>query len=74
MKTSAEIASRRSILKAAAAGCGMMTQASLVSTLLNLQATKAAVAAGGGGGGYKAMVCLFLYGGNDSFNMLVPPQ
>jgi len=72
MKTSAEIASRRSILKAAAAGCGMMTQASLVSTLLNLQATKAAVAAGGGGGGYKAMVCLFLYGGNDSFNMLVP--
>ncbi len=72
MKTSAEIASRRSILKAAAAGCGMMTQTALVSTLLNLQATKAAVAAGGGGSGYKAMVCLFLYGGNDSFNMLVP--
>ena len=73
MKTSAETASRRSILKAAAAGCGMMTQASLVSTLLNLQATKAAVAAGGGGGdGDKAMVCLFLFGGNDSYNMLVP--
>ena len=72
MKTSAEIASRRSILKAAAAGCGMMTQASLVSTLLNLQATKAAVAAGGNTGGYKALVCLFLYGGNDSFNMIVP--
>ena len=21
---------------------------------------------------YKAMVCVFLYGGNDSFNMLIP--
>ena len=24
------------------------------------------------GGGYKAIVCLFLYGGNDSHNMIVP--
>lgn len=24
------------------------------------------------GGGYKALVCVFLYGGNDSFNMIVP--
>ena len=24
------------------------------------------------GGGYRALVCLFLYGGNDAFNMLVP--
>jgi len=71
MKTSSENASRRSILKAAAAGCGMMTHSSIISTLLNLQATKAAVAAGGGGG-YKAMVCLFLFGGNDSYNMLLP--
>ncbi len=23
-------------------------------------------------GGYKALVCVFLYGGNDSFNMIVP--
>ncbi len=29
---------------------------------------------GGGGsfGDYRALVCIFLYGGNDSFNMLVP--
>lgn len=25
-----------------------------------------------GSGGYRALVCVFLYGGNDSFNMLVP--
>lgn len=25
-----------------------------------------------GGGGYRALVCIYLYGGNDSFNMLVP--
>lgn len=24
------------------------------------------------GGGYRALVCLFFYGGNDAFNMLVP--
>lgn len=25
-----------------------------------------------GGGGYRALVCVYLYGGNDCFNMLVP--
>ena len=49
----------------------MMTNTSIMSTLLNLQATKA-MAAENGAGGYKAMVCLFLFGGNDSYNMLVP--
>lgn len=48
-----------------------MTNTSIMSTLLNLQATKA-MAAENGAGGYKAMVCLFLFGGNDSYNMLVP--
>jgi len=66
-----QTASRRSILKAAAAGCGMMTQTSVMSTLLNLQATKAAVA-DSGATDYKALVCLFLFGGNDSYNMLTP--
>lgn len=64
-------ASRRSILKAAAAGCGMMTHTSVMSTILNLQATKAAVAATNTTG-YKALVCLFFFGGNDSYNMVVP--
>ena len=30
------------------------------------------VGGGGGFGDYRALVCIFLYGGNDSFNMLVP--
>lgn len=62
--------SRRSLLKAAA-GCGAMsTHVSVMSTLLNLQATKAMAAPGATD--YKALVCVFLLGGNDSYNMLVP--
>lgn len=63
--------SRRSILKAAAAGCGMMTHTSVMATLLNLQMTKA-IMAQTTPTDYKALVCLFLFGGNDSYNMLVP--
>jgi uncharacterized protein (DUF1501 family) len=64
-------ASRRALLKAAA-GCGMMTNTSLLATLLNLQATNALAAGNSGAGGYKALVCLFLLGGNDSYNVLMP--
>ncbi len=49
-----------------------MTHTSLMATLLNLQATKAMMAAETNPTGYKALVCLFLFGGNDSHNMLVP--
>lgn len=49
-----------------------MTNTSLLATLLNLQATKAMAAGNSGTGGYKALVCLFLFGGNDSYNMLAP--
>lgn len=49
----------------------MMTHTSVMSTLLNLQATKAVVAATNASD-YKALVCLFLFGGNDSYNMVVP--
>lgn len=31
-----------------------------------------ALAASGTGDGYRALVCIFLFGGNDSFNMLIP--
>lgn len=65
-----QLLSRRRILKSTA-GCGMMSSVSVMSTLLNLQATKA-MAAGSGPTDYKAIVCVFLLGGNDSFNMLVP--
>ena len=48
-----------------------MTHTSVMSTLLSLQATKAAVA-NDNNSDYKALVCLFLLGGNDSYNMLIP--
>ncbi len=64
-------AHRRSLLKAAA-GCGMMTNTSLLATLFNLQATKAIASGNSGAGGYKALVCLFMFGGNDTYNTLVP--
>lgn len=50
----------------------MTTHVSVMSTLLNLQAMKSAVADSGGGSGYKALVCLFMLGGNDSYNMIAP--
>ncbi|WP_436717700.1 DUF1501 domain-containing protein [Roseiconus lacunae] len=65
--------SRRNLLKAAGGACGMMTNTSLLATLLNLQATKSLVAATDTSG-YKALVCLFLNGGNDSYNMLIPNE
>ncbi|TWU57041.1 hypothetical protein Poly51_29620 [Rubripirellula tenax] len=63
--------SRRNVLKTAAVGCGMMSNLSLVSAFLNLQATQT-LAAGSGPSDHKALVCVFLKGGNDSFNMLAP--
>jgi len=55
------------------ASCAAVGSASLFSTLLSLGATNSA--AGyytAPEDDYKALVCLFLGGGNDSFNMLVP--
>tara|TARA_R110002049_G_scaffold27321_3_gene94431 strand:+ start:74097 stop:75437 length:1341 start_codon:yes stop_codon:yes gene_type:complete len=40
--------------------------------LTSLQLTSAVMAADPIPGDYKALVCIFLYGGNDSFNMLMP--
>lgn len=45
-----------------------------MSTLLNLKASNAAMSMAPDFDGYKAMVCVFLFGGNDSFNMLVPRE
>lgn len=61
---------RRDVLKLAG-GCAALTNTSLLSTLFNLSATNAAVAADDLSG-YKAMVCIFMFGGNDSYNMLTP--
>ena len=60
--------SRRELL--AKSACGLAGFAGL-QALANLGLVSAA-AAQGGGGDYKALVCVFLFGGNDSFNLLVP--
>lgn len=66
------------------ASCAAVGSASLYSTLLNLRMTGSAAADSMAGttsasadqlalgSDYRALVCIFLAGGNDSFNMLVP--
>ncbi|MFK7800463.1 MAG: DUF1501 domain-containing protein [Anaerolineae bacterium] len=66
------------------ASCAAVGSSSLFSTLLNLRMANTAAAQSlpsgpsfsanslAGSDDYKAMVCIFLAGGNDSFNMLVP--
>lgn len=53
------------------ASCSAVGSTALFSTLLNLKMASTA-AAQSANNDYKALVCLFLAGGNDSFNMLVP--
>ena len=55
------------------ANCAAVGTASLLSSLLSLRLTAGAASASNFTD-YKALVCLFLNGGNDSFNMLVPWQ
>lgn len=55
------------------ASCAAVGATSLLSTLSNLMLTNSAVAQNVAEfNDYRAMVCLFLPGGNDSFNLLVP--
>lgn len=55
------------------ASCAGISATGLFSTLLSLRlANSLAAQSAPAGGDYKALVCLFLAGGNDSFNMLVP--
>ncbi len=54
-------------------GCAGMGLTGMVSTLAHLRLMQGSLnAQAGGAGGYKALVCLFLQGGNDSNNLLVP--
>jgi uncharacterized protein (DUF1501 family) len=57
---------RRSLLKMAARSLGVLGTASCMGRLSRLYAASAA------GTDYKALVCVFLYGGNDGNNLLVP--
>ncbi len=64
---------RRSFLRLSA--CAAVGTSSLFSTLFNLRQLNAATAGtttGTGDDDYKAIVCIFLYGGNDSNNLLIP--
>lgn len=55
------------------ASCSAVSSIPLLNTLLNLRlASSIANAAPPAPGDYRAIVCLFLSGGNDSFNMLSP--
>ena len=55
------------------ASCAAVSGISVFNTLLNLRlAGDIAAANPPASGEYRALVCLFLNGGNDSFNMLVP--
>jgi len=66
-------ASRREFLRRASlvgASCGGAVGAAGAPFALNLAMLNAAAAQSAGG--YKAIVCLFLYGGNDSANMVLP--
>lgn len=63
--------SRRHFIRQAA--CAAVGTTSLASTVWNLRAINAATAqALGSTTDFRALVCLFLYGGNDANNMIVP--
>ncbi|CAA6690033.1 MULTISPECIES: DUF1501 domain-containing protein [unclassified Lentimonas] len=54
--------------------CGKMTSIGALSSILNMSMMNRVLAARASGSitDYKAVVCVFLAGGNDSFNMLIP--
>src|SRR5690349_14672381 len=60
--------SRRELLRRGACGAAGLAGLNMLSNL-GLISSAAAL---GGPTDYKALVCVFLYGGNDSFNLLVP--
>lgn len=62
--------SRRHFIRQAA--CASLGALSLVNTLAALRLTSAAMAQSTNLSDYKALVCIFLYGGNDANNLLIP--
>jgi uncharacterized protein (DUF1501 family) len=65
------VLSRRSFL--GQASCAGISALPVLNTLLNLRlASELAAAEPPASDEYRALVCLFLTGGNDSYNMLVP--
>lgn len=66
--------SRRNFL--GTASCAAIGSTTFLSSLLNLGVANSlagmSTSSTSNGGNYKAMVCILMAGGNDSFNMLVP--
>lgn len=62
---------RRRFLKATLASVGALTTSSGLAAQLQLANALSAQSAARFND-YKAIVCIFLYGGNDSFNLLIP--
>ncbi len=62
--------SRRSFMKYSG-GCAALSSASALATLLQLKTMNSAVAAQANGD-FKALVCIFLHGGIDSYNVVCP--
>lgn len=54
------------------ASCAAVSAIPVLNTLLNLKLAGSVAAAEPGPSEYRALVCIFLHGGNDSFNMLAP--
>jgi len=72
MRPSPAVSRRRFLGQASCAAVGSLP---VLNTLLNLFLTEGIACAGvPASGEYRALVCLFLAGGNDSFNMLVPRE
>lgn len=70
MKNQPSSLSRRRFL--GQASCAAVTAVPVMNTLLNLSMAGRVAAAEPNQNEYRALVCVFLSGGNDSFNMLVP--
>ena len=57
------------------ANCAAVSSIPVLNTLLNLSlAERVAAVTAPAESEYRALVCIFLSGGNDSFNMLVPRE
>ena len=72
MKPSSNSSRRRFLGQAS---CSAVSSIPVLNTLLNLQfAEKLSAVTAPANSEYRALVCIFLSGGNDSYNMLVPRE
>lgn len=70
MKTPVPTPNRRQFIRQSA--CGALGLTGIINTIAHLKLINGALAQGAPLPGYKALVVIFLYGGNDSNNTLIP--